>query len=131
MIPGLITSWSKTYCYFRTRLVGMDTIVDDEWTALNKRGALQGHAKPSASRYSMSRTCGPRDVISLVIPRVGDNKPNQQHPLAQTETRSTTTAPGSSRRYPPHQLASGRHWVLLHEVQAKYYGECHFNICGI
>ena len=22
MIPKLITSWSKTYCYFRTRLVG-------------------------------------------------------------------------------------------------------------
>jgi hypothetical protein len=30
--------------------------------------------KPSAFRYSMSRTRGPRDVISLVIPRVGDNK---------------------------------------------------------
>jgi hypothetical protein len=29
--------------------------------------------KSSASRYSVSRTCGPRDVISLVIPRVGDN----------------------------------------------------------
>jgi hypothetical protein len=26
------------------------------------------------SRYSMSRTCGPRDIISLVIPRIGDNK---------------------------------------------------------
>jgi hypothetical protein len=26
------------------------------------------------SRYSMSRTCGPRDIISLVIPRLGDNK---------------------------------------------------------
>jgi hypothetical protein len=25
------------------------------------------------SRYSMSRTCGPRDIISLVIPRLGDN----------------------------------------------------------
>jgi hypothetical protein len=30
--------------------------------------------KSSGSRYSMSRTCGPRDVISLVIPRVGDNR---------------------------------------------------------
>jgi hypothetical protein len=29
--------------------------------------------KSSDSRYSMSRTCGPRDVISLVIPRLGDN----------------------------------------------------------
>jgi hypothetical protein len=26
------------------------------------------------SRYSMSRTCGPRDIISLVIPRIGDNR---------------------------------------------------------
>jgi hypothetical protein len=25
------------------------------------------------SRYSMSRTCGPRDIISLFIPRLGDN----------------------------------------------------------
>jgi hypothetical protein len=25
------------------------------------------------SRYSMSRTCGPLDIISLVIPRIGDN----------------------------------------------------------
>jgi hypothetical protein len=30
--------------------------------------------KSFASRYSMSRTCGPRDMISLVIPRVGDNR---------------------------------------------------------
>jgi hypothetical protein len=30
-----------------------------------KRWALQGHAKSrSGSRYSMSRTCGPRDMIS-------------------------------------------------------------------
>jgi hypothetical protein len=28
----------------------------------------------SGSRYSMSRTCGPRDIISLVIPKVGDNR---------------------------------------------------------
>jgi hypothetical protein len=25
------------------------------------------------SRYSMSRTCGPRDIIFVVIPRLGDN----------------------------------------------------------
>jgi hypothetical protein len=30
--------------------------------------------KSSGSQYSMSRTHGPRDVISLVIPRLGDNK---------------------------------------------------------
>jgi hypothetical protein len=29
--------------------------------------------KSSSSRHSMSRTYGPRDMISLVIPRVGDN----------------------------------------------------------
>jgi hypothetical protein len=45
MIPRLITSWSKTHRYSRTRLVGMDTVVDDEWTALKKRGALWGHAQ--------------------------------------------------------------------------------------
>ena len=28
----------------------------------------------SYSWYSMSRTCGPRDIISLIIPRLGDNK---------------------------------------------------------
>jgi hypothetical protein len=28
------------------------------------------------SRYSMSRTCGPQDIISLVIPRLGDNIAN-------------------------------------------------------
>jgi hypothetical protein len=30
--------------------------------------------KSSGSRHSMSRTYGPRDMISLVIPRIGDNK---------------------------------------------------------
>jgi hypothetical protein len=28
----------------------------------------------SSSRYSMSRTCGSRDIISLVIPRLGDKR---------------------------------------------------------
>ena len=32
--------------------------------------------KFSISRYSMSRNCGPRDIISLVIPTIGDNKDN-------------------------------------------------------
>jgi hypothetical protein len=35
--------------------------------------------KLSGSRYSMSRTCGPRDVISLVIPRLGDNRSEEEH----------------------------------------------------
>jgi hypothetical protein len=43
MIPGLITSWSKTRRYSTTRLVGMDIVANDEWIALNKRGALWGH----------------------------------------------------------------------------------------
>jgi hypothetical protein len=30
----------------------------------------------SGSRYSMSRTCGPRDIIFLVIPKMGDNTRN-------------------------------------------------------
>jgi hypothetical protein len=32
------------------------------------------------SQYSMSRTCGPRDIISLVIPRLGDNRSNINNP---------------------------------------------------
>jgi hypothetical protein len=32
------------------------------------------------SRYSMSRTCGPRDIISLVIPRLGDNTSRGVYP---------------------------------------------------
>jgi hypothetical protein len=40
MIPGLITSWSKTNRYFKTKLVAMDTTDDDEWIELKKRGAL-------------------------------------------------------------------------------------------
>jgi hypothetical protein len=45
MIPRLITSWGKIHRYSRTRLVGMDIVVDDEWTGLKKRGALRGHAQ--------------------------------------------------------------------------------------
>jgi hypothetical protein len=34
-----------------------------------------GPPEPSSSQYdSLSRTCGPRDIISLVIPRLGDNR---------------------------------------------------------
>jgi hypothetical protein len=36
-----------------------------------------GPPRPGSSQYgfqySMSRTCGPRDIISLVIPRLEDN----------------------------------------------------------
>jgi hypothetical protein len=59
---------------------GMDTAAADRWDALKKRGALQGHAQViHDSRHSMSRTCGPRDMISLVIPRIGDNVKGHLH----------------------------------------------------
>jgi hypothetical protein len=38
-----------------------------------KEGPSGAMLKSFGSWYSMSRTCGPRDVISLVIPRLGDN----------------------------------------------------------
>jgi hypothetical protein len=53
-----------------------DIVVGDMWTALKKRGPSKAMLKSFGSRYSMSRTCGPRDMISLVIPRLGDNKVN-------------------------------------------------------
>jgi len=34
---------------------------------------------------------------------------------------------GSSCWHPPHQLVSERQWVLLHEVQVRYRGMCHFH----
>jgi hypothetical protein len=37
-------------------------------------GPLGPGSSQYGSRYSMSRTCGPRDIISLVIPRLGDNR---------------------------------------------------------
>jgi hypothetical protein len=53
----------------------MDVVVADKVEALKKRKDGPSRAMPSrsGSRYSMSRTCGPRDIISLVIPKVGDN----------------------------------------------------------
>jgi hypothetical protein len=30
------------------------------------------------SWYSMSRTCGPQDIIYLVIPRLGDNRDGKE-----------------------------------------------------
>jgi hypothetical protein len=54
---------------------GMDAAVVDKVEALKKkRMAPPGPSSSrSGSRYSMSRTCGPRDIISSVIPRPGDN----------------------------------------------------------
>jgi hypothetical protein len=42
-----------------------------------RRGALStqcGLCRSSGSRHFMFATCGPRDIISLVIPRLGGNK---------------------------------------------------------
>ena len=52
---------------------GMDAAAANKWAALKKRGSSGAMLKSFGSRHSMSRTCGPRDMISLVIPRVGDN----------------------------------------------------------
>jgi hypothetical protein len=38
---------------------------------MKRRGPLGLCSFPSGSRYSMSATCGPRDMISLVTPRLG------------------------------------------------------------
>ena len=73
MIPWLITSWSKTHCYFRTRLVGWMLLLLIDGMHWRKDGPFGAKLKSSSSQYSMSRTCGPRDIISLVIPRIGDN----------------------------------------------------------
>jgi hypothetical protein len=53
----------------------MDVAAADKVEALkNERMGPPGPcSSQSSSRYSMSRTCGPRDIISLVIPRLGDN----------------------------------------------------------
>jgi hypothetical protein len=54
----------------------MDDVVVDKVEVLKKKrmGPLGPCSSRSGSRYSMSRTCEPRDIISLVIPRLGDNK---------------------------------------------------------
>jgi hypothetical protein len=75
MIPGLITSWSKIHFCYRTKAEVMDVVAADKVEALKseKMGPLGPCSSRSGSRYSMSRTCGPRDIISLVIPKMGDN----------------------------------------------------------
>ena len=85
MIPELSTSWSKTRCYLRTKLVWWILLLVIHGLHWRKEGASVAMLKSSGSRYSMSRTYGPRDVISLVIPRLGDNK--------SKTTNSTKKAP--------------------------------------
>jgi hypothetical protein len=54
----------------------MDAAIADRWAVLKKDGPSRALLKSSSSWYSMSRTHGPRDMISLVIPRIGDNNAN-------------------------------------------------------
>jgi hypothetical protein len=53
----------------------MDAAAADKVEAL--KNEWMGPPGPCSSRsdslYSMPRTCGPRDIISLVIPKLGDN----------------------------------------------------------
>jgi hypothetical protein len=53
----------------------MDAAAVDKVEALKKKrmGPIGPCSSRFGSQYSMSRTCGPRDIISLVIPRLGDN----------------------------------------------------------
>jgi hypothetical protein len=55
----------------------MDVVAADKVEALKneKMGPPGPCSSRSGSRYSMSRTCGPRDIISLVIPKLGDQNP--------------------------------------------------------
>jgi hypothetical protein len=54
----------------------MDVVAVDKGKALkNKNMGPPGPCSSrSGSRYSMSRTCGPQDIISLVIPKLGNNR---------------------------------------------------------
>jgi hypothetical protein len=53
---------------------GMDAAASDGWDVLKKRWALQGQAQVVWLSILHVIACGPRDIISLVIPRIGDNK---------------------------------------------------------
>jgi hypothetical protein len=58
---------------------GMDVVVAGKVEVLEKK--RMGPPGPClsryGSRYSMSKTCGTRDIISLVIPRLGYNTLNE------------------------------------------------------
>jgi len=73
MIPGLITSWRQTHYCFRTMLMGWMLLLLTWWRRWRRRMGLLGlDSSKYGSRYSMYSTCGPQDIISLVIPRLGD-----------------------------------------------------------
>ena len=54
----------------------MEDVAVDKVEPLKKKrmGPPEPCSSRFVSRYSMSRTCGPRDIISLVIPKMGNNK---------------------------------------------------------
>ena len=90
MILGLITSWRKTHCYFRSRLMGWILLLMIDRMHSRKYGPSGAKLNSYGSRYSMSRTCGPRDIISFVIPRIGDNS-LEKGPFKKGEEGAMTT----------------------------------------
>jgi hypothetical protein len=58
----------------------MDAAAADKVDALKneKMGPPGPCSSRSGSRYSMFRTCGLQDIISLVIPKLGDNTPHHE-----------------------------------------------------
>jgi hypothetical protein len=68
----------------------MDVVVADKVEALkNERMGPPGPCSSrSGSRYSMSRTCGPRDIISLVIPRLGDNNISNSCKISRNQNQT-------------------------------------------
>jgi hypothetical protein len=56
----------------------MDVVATNKVEVLKneKVGPLGPCSSRYGSRYSMYRTYGPQDIISLVIPKLGDNRDN-------------------------------------------------------
>ena len=67
----------------------MDVIAADKVEALkNERmGSPVPWSSRSGSRYSMYRTCGPRDIISPVIPKLGDNRAHMKFDTSSPTVR--------------------------------------------
>jgi hypothetical protein len=59
----------------RDQADGMNVATTDKVEALKKKrmGPPGLGSSRSGSCYSVSRTCGPRDIISLVVSRLGNN----------------------------------------------------------
>jgi hypothetical protein len=66
MIPGPITSWSKSLLRYKTKPMVMDVVVADKTNLMKeeKDGPSRAMLRSILLSYSMSRTCGPRDMIS-------------------------------------------------------------------